>query len=367
MNCIQTYVQTQSLGTITEPVNGSWIQAYAEYIGLVAPVNESWLQAICEEFGITAPLYGSWTIALADYYNITNPDATWWCAISQAPYVPPGGIPPFIWNLNTREWELETRVWATAAAADADATAYIDEVLLQGGTLSVGLQSAINDFYVGMKADSLYTKMAYMYPFLGATANAHSTSGIDPGTASVTITWSGIVTHTTDGIVTTSSAGIGVLGVSPVDVHTSTGVAGIGVYQVSGTVNDQGFAFATTAGSFDADRYQINAPYDGSNVYFKIGDDTNAAYANPGTFSDNFWVGNNIGAAGAIYRNGVSVATNTVAGNLRPENIQFLGANGNAQNMNAVVGFIFGSNGLDATDVSNLNTRVETLMVAAGR
>ena len=111
MNCIQTYVQTQSLGTIIAPVNGSWIQAYAEYIGLVAPVNDSWLQAICEEFGITEPLYGSWTIALANYYNITIPDATWWCAIAQAPYTPPGGTPPFIWNLDTRVWESETRIW----------------------------------------------------------------------------------------------------------------------------------------------------------------------------------------------------------------------------------------------------------------
>ena len=125
MNCIQDYVQTQSLGTITAPVNGSWIQAYAEYIGLVAPVNDSWLQAICEEFGIMAPLYGSWTIALADYYGITSPDGTWWCAIAQAAYVPPGGTPPFIWNLDTRVWELETREWNLGVAfSPADIAKY---------------------------------------------------------------------------------------------------------------------------------------------------------------------------------------------------------------------------------------------------
>tara|TARA_R110000803_G_scaffold201355_1_gene266120 strand:+ start:1007 stop:2089 length:1083 start_codon:yes stop_codon:yes gene_type:complete len=111
MNCIQTYVQTQSLGTIIAPVNGSWIQAYAEYIGLVTPINDSWLQAICEEFGITEPLYGSWTIALANYYGISQPRGTWWCALADAAYVPPGGTPPFQWDLDTRLWEVESRQW----------------------------------------------------------------------------------------------------------------------------------------------------------------------------------------------------------------------------------------------------------------
>ena len=138
MNCIQTYVQTQSLGTIIEPVNGSWIQAYAEYIGLVAPVNDSWLQAICEEFGIMAPLYGSWTIALANYYNITSPNGTWWCAIAQAPYVPPGGTPPFIWNLDTRLWEAETREWAAAGTNLLD--------VYPGASLAFSLRNLTEDY-----------------------------------------------------------------------------------------------------------------------------------------------------------------------------------------------------------------------------
>ena len=110
MNCIQTYVQTQSLGTIIAPVNGSWIQAYAEYIGLVTPINDSWLQAICEEFGITEPLYGSWTIALANYYGISQPRGTWWCALADAAYVPPGGTPPFQWDLDTRLWKVDNGI-----------------------------------------------------------------------------------------------------------------------------------------------------------------------------------------------------------------------------------------------------------------
>ena len=180
MNCIQTYVQTQSLNTITEPVNGSWIQAYAEYIGLVAPVNDSWLQAICEEFGITAPLFGSWTIALANYYGISNPDATWWCAIAQAPYVPPGGTPPFIWNLDTRVWEAETRVWAVAPAYDVDAQAFFTAVEGGGDTLTTDEKDGTNTLVVGLKSAGIWTKLKAFYPLVGGTITSQKWNLMNP-------------------------------------------------------------------------------------------------------------------------------------------------------------------------------------------
>ena len=81
----QTYVFNQTQGAVTEPVNGNWLQAYCEYLGITEPVNASWLQALCNHFGITEPLYASWTIALANYYGITAPqNGSWWYALSQA-------------------------------------------------------------------------------------------------------------------------------------------------------------------------------------------------------------------------------------------------------------------------------------------
>ena len=51
----QTYVFNQTQGAVTEPVNGNWLQAYCEYLGITEPVNSSWLQALCNNFGITEP------------------------------------------------------------------------------------------------------------------------------------------------------------------------------------------------------------------------------------------------------------------------------------------------------------------------
>ena len=108
---VQQYVETQSGGAITEPTGGSWLEAYALYLGITEPSNESWLQAICEYRGITEPLYGSWLIALANFHSITTPApyGTWWGALAAAPPYSP--VVPFIWNLNTNLWNLETRTW----------------------------------------------------------------------------------------------------------------------------------------------------------------------------------------------------------------------------------------------------------------
>jgi len=109
----QTYVFNQTAGAVTETVNGNWLQAYCEFLGVTQPVNSSWLQALCIHFGITAPLYGSWTIALANYYGITQPlNGTWWYALSQAQ--PP--ITELIWNTTTSFWNLTDKEWLIASA-----------------------------------------------------------------------------------------------------------------------------------------------------------------------------------------------------------------------------------------------------------
>jgi PKD repeat protein len=90
----QDWAFNQSDGNVTVPVNSSYIQAYAQYLGITEPVNLSWLQAICVHFGITEPLYGSWLIALANYYGITEPvNGSWWYAIAQAGAPEPGILP----------------------------------------------------------------------------------------------------------------------------------------------------------------------------------------------------------------------------------------------------------------------------------
>ena len=110
-SAVACYVYTQSNGAVTEPVNGSYIQALCEYLGATTLIGNSWLITLCDYYGITEPLHASWTIALANHYGITTPiGGTWWQALCDAAYVPP--YPPFIWNLDTLTYNTETRKWS---------------------------------------------------------------------------------------------------------------------------------------------------------------------------------------------------------------------------------------------------------------
>ena len=110
-SAIAQYVYTQTAGAVTEPVNGSYIQAYCEYLGITEPLNASWLQALCNHFGITEPLNGSWTIALANYYGITYPaGGTWWMAMAGSATPP---VTELIWNETTSFWNATDVNWAT--------------------------------------------------------------------------------------------------------------------------------------------------------------------------------------------------------------------------------------------------------------
>ena len=114
-SAVQQYVFNQSNGVVVDPVNGSYLQAYCEYLGITEPLNSSWLQALCNNFGITAPLHGSWVIALANYYGITTPAGygTWWMALADAGSpTPPSEVE---WQLITDNWEAETRNWEAIA------------------------------------------------------------------------------------------------------------------------------------------------------------------------------------------------------------------------------------------------------------
>lgn len=114
-SAVAQYVYTQSDGNVTEPVNGSYLQAFCEYLGVTESVDDSWLVALCIHFGITEPLNGSWTIALANYYDITYPTGgTWWMALA---FAGGGPIPvDLIWNTTDTDWNLEEEYWLTAIA-----------------------------------------------------------------------------------------------------------------------------------------------------------------------------------------------------------------------------------------------------------
>ncbi len=137
---IQEYAYDLSNNTITAPVNGSWIQAAANYLGLTQAVNGSWIEAICYYYGITQSLNGSWVQALAvQQYNATTPvNGTWWQAIVDGT----GG-----------------------SSYDAAAQSFFDSVATRGYTMSTSYKTAYNNMIVQLKSSGDWTNLDSLYLF----------------------------------------------------------------------------------------------------------------------------------------------------------------------------------------------------------
>lgn len=259
---------------------------------------------------------------------------------------------------------------------DTDAQAYIDAVVAAGGTLDSSQQDAINTLYLDLKSNSLYTEMLYMYPFMGETAASHAVCGINPGNADYTLTWFENLTndasHTAAGVNTQIvGTGYGTISATIASIHSSVDDVSLGAYVSTATTGDQAFVVSSTYFSAGNDRYQLNIPYDSNRCYIGIGRSTFGLYNN-GSAPVGMWVGSRINSTSLVlYKNGSSVTSNSttntgVLNSGSPE--LFSTSTDTASNgFQGVCGFAFGGNGLDSTQVSNLQTVLSTFFTAIGR
>ena len=105
----QQFVYNVTSGAVTESYGGSWLAAYALWLGATAPKG-TWLETVCLQLGITQPVNGSWVQALALYYGITDTVGygNWWLALADAS----SPVTNQIWGTSLAVWGTETDTWA---------------------------------------------------------------------------------------------------------------------------------------------------------------------------------------------------------------------------------------------------------------
>jgi len=81
---------------------------------------------------------------------------------------------------------------------DPDAQAFFDAASITDSTQI----EAVNTFVIGMKANSLWTKLIALYPFVGGTADKHKWNLKDPQdtNGAFRIVWNGTFTHDSNGV-----------------------------------------------------------------------------------------------------------------------------------------------------------------------
>jgi cell division septation protein DedD len=90
--------------------------------------------------------------------------------------------------------------------ADPDATAYLNAVVSQGGTVTSDITTAVESLFASLKSAGIYNKLEVMYPIVGGTANSHALNALNPTiTDTYYLTYSAGWTHNSSGM--THSAG----------------------------------------------------------------------------------------------------------------------------------------------------------------
>ena len=245
------------------------------------------------------------------------------------------------------------------SSIDPDALAFITAA----GITNATQKTAINTLVTGLKTDGIWTKMKAIYPFVGGTATSHKFNLKNPldTDAAFRLVFTGGWTHSITGATPNGTNAfadtkvVNNINLTDKQSHFSaylrtlnTGTGWFGYYNGSSIFGLQQYANATNVG---------------------VGTNNLTGYL--ATPSVGYYIGSTNITTGNIYKNGTLVY-NAIAINPIVQNLNFyfgaLNSSGTA-NLFTTHQYAFGSLGdsLNATEVSNLRTRVQTLQTTLNR
>lgn len=252
-----------------------------------------------------------------------------------------------------------------AVAYDADAQAYFTA---NTAITSTADKNAINTFYLGLKSDGIYTKIKAMYlPIWGSAASCkwNLVNPLDTD-AAFRLTFSTGFTYSSSGITGNgTSAYINTYFNMNGYRDSNHGIVYVQTNQDAG-VNEYGAATAVNVSVFTTSVRNGGLCYTQNHV-----NNSNVNYSN--TNGSGLYVNKRESSTGGFktFRNGVLKATDTNSiGNQIPYNIYLFARNVAdisiiAYSSNKDSFFCFG-NGLTDTEVTNISSRINTLMTYFG-
>ena len=252
---------------------------------------------------------------------------------------------------------------ASGGAVDPDAQAFITAASITDPTQ----QAAINQLVIGLKADSLWTKMKAIYPVVGGVASSHAVNLKSPGTYNLSFAtgW----THSATGMTPNGITYANTL-LTPSVALSSTNAHHSSYFRTNRTIAQQSAygAYVSPTSDFQFYPYTFNIGwisdiYDNSQsrLTSNLGNSTGFVLMNRGNANSH-----------KIFRNGTQLAATTNTTNGTPPNIPYyigqVNSNGvpSFGDVNQICFYSIGD-GLTDAEATNLRTRVQTFETALNR
>jgi hypothetical protein len=269
----------------------------------------------------------------------------------------------------SRYYRSILNVQQVAPALDPDAEAF----LLAASITDANITDAINNLVLSLKADSLWAKMTALYPLVGGTASTHKFNLKDPRDldAAFRLTFVGSPTHDANGVTYNGSSQSANTHLVP---STNLTVTNNHLSLYSRTDARAGYDMgAASDASIIVDELAIVARFNtGGNI-------DRAFYSSDGLYNHSvintdtlgLITGTMNGTDQRLFRRSTLISNGTTAGSALTDRPIFIGAvnGGGTASFFAARNYAWNSigNSLSDTDVTNLNTIIDTFQTALSR
>jgi hypothetical protein len=241
--------------------------------------------------------------------------------------------------------------------SDSDAQAFLNAAVITDTTQA----TAVNNLVIGLKADSLWTKMAAIYPMVGGTATSHSYNL--KNTAAYQLSFVGGWTHSSTGALPNGTNAYADTGIKRNVMAANS--AAFGVY-IRNNNNDLRADIGVTDANWNTlVSGVIYSGINNSNPRFVGATGTSVGFTHASLTSASSFH--------RVYRNGALFATDNEAasGTNGTTHNFYIGAQNNGGSAiwysNKQLALTFLSDGLNATESANFYTRVQTYQTALSR
>jgi len=256
---------------------------------------------------------------------------------------------------------------------DSDALAFLNAASIT----DTSIKKAVNNYVIGLKNKSLWTRIVALYPFVGGTATTHKYNLKDPQDtdAAFRMTFSGGITHDSNGITTDGINGFGNTHVIP---STSLTLNDESMFLYSrtstaapaSTLIDMGAAVSTS----QREELTVRSNTDGFTISMNSATAGAGSRTTTNTNGSGLFMGSRVSSTDLrLYRNGSQMgSTATNANNGTRSNIKlYLGARNLSNAGNGFIGRNYAlagcGLGFDATQSSEFYTLTQTFQTALSR